>query len=261
MPPVLLAWWIDFKIGVIFLTRLPLREARSIAPGELARATRAMPLVGVVVAVIGGLVFALASALDLPAPLAALLTLAATILVTGALHEDGLADLADGFGGGTTPARKLEIMRDSRIGSYGALALLLSVSLRAAALAAIAQPGAVMNALIAAHSLSRAMIPTVMRTTPLARDDGLAAEAERPSGGVVRAALIVGVVVAALALGPLVGVLALLVGLVVAFALAELARRQVGGYSGDVLGAVQQAAEIALLLLVVALAPGGGDGS
>ena len=149
------AWLTDLKIGLIFLTRLPLKHAGEISGRDLARATRVNPVVGAIIGAVGAAAFWTASALGLPALLCGLLAVAATILLTGAFHEDGLADVADGFGGGWQREQKLEIMRDSRVGTYGATALILTVALRSAALAALATPELAGPALIAAHAVAR----------------------------------------------------------------------------------------------------------
>src|SRR5690606_40192087 len=111
--------------------------------------------------------------LGLPSGPAAALALAAAMLMTGCLHEDGLSDVADGIGGGSTRERKLEIMRDSRIGSYGTAALVISLLLRWSALAALAGPAQVFAAFIAAHCASRALPGALMHVLPPARADGL----------------------------------------------------------------------------------------
>src|ERR1700760_415860 len=130
------AWRDEFLAAFTFLTRLPLGSAHTdVPPPSLADASGAFPLVGLVIGAIGGIAYAIASALALPALAAALIAIAATALITGALHEDGLADTADGFGGGATREMKLEIMRDSRIGTFGVLALIFSIGLRAIAIA------------------------------------------------------------------------------------------------------------------------------
>ena len=247
------SWLADLKIGLIFMTRLPLRHKGEITGAALARATRANPLVGAIIGGLGGLVFWAASGLGLTPLLAALLTLAATLLLTGALHEDGLADVADGFGGGWDRQRKLDIMRDSRIGTYGGAALFLTLGLRAAALAALADPALVAAALVGAHGSARGFLPLVMIATPLARAEGLAAYAETPekSAAYTAGALALVLSVICLGLGP--GVLACLIAALAVWALRAIARRQVGGYTGDVLGAMEQLSEIAFLLTIVSL--------
>ncbi|MHA1151288.1 MAG: adenosylcobinamide-GDP ribazoletransferase, partial [Alphaproteobacteria bacterium] len=131
----LATWWIDVWAALAFLTRLPLTLSESDQPPDLARAARAMPLVGAAIGLGGAAIYWLSGTLGLTPAISGLLAVAATILLTGALHEDGLADSADGLFAGAEPGRRLEIMRDSRTGTYGALALILSVGLRATALA------------------------------------------------------------------------------------------------------------------------------
>ena len=125
----------------------------------------AFPVVGAVVGAIGGAVFWVCARLGMPPGVAAVWTLASMLLVTGALHEDGLADFADGLGGGRTRERKLEIMRDSRIGTFGGLALMLSLAARGTALATLAQPVRVVVALIVAAALGRGAIGVLLLTS------------------------------------------------------------------------------------------------
>src|SRR5713101_6361680 len=161
-----IAWRDDLIAAAGFLTRLPVAGLAAAETGLLARSMRALPLVGIVVGVAGWVMLAIAAALGLPATVGALLAVATTVLATGALHEDGLADTADGLGGGKDRESKLEIMRDSRIGSYGTCALMLSLMLRWSALAEIAEPRLVAVALIAAHVSARAVLPIVMSFVP-----------------------------------------------------------------------------------------------
>ena len=243
----LVAWRDDLAAAARFLTRVPLDAFASAETGLLARSMRAFPLVGILVGLAGWAAFAVAAALGLPSTLAALLALATTVALTGALHEDGLADTADGLGGGTDRAGKLAIMRDSRSGAYGVLALVFSLALRAAALAVLTTPR-VGAALIAAHTVSRAGLPIVMRWLEPARDDGLGASAGQPDDAAIGWCLAIGIVVALLCLGFVSGLVGLLVAAASVVALAALARRQIGGYTGDILGAAQQIGEIAMLL-------------
>lgn len=251
------AWTDDLAAALRLLTRLPVPRHLPADP-DWSRAGRAYPLVGLLIGSIGALAFALAGFLGLPAVLCALLALAATIAVSGALHEDGLADVADGFGGGGDRDRKLAIMRDSRIGTYGVLALLLSAGLRAAALAALGAPALGAPALVAAalpavHALARALLPAVMLGLPLARRDGLAAATGKPRARDVFTALGLGIGAVWLLWGPGTALLLFAVAAALAAGLSWLARRQVGGYTGDLLGAVEQAVETVLLLILVAL--------
>jgi adenosylcobinamide-GDP ribazoletransferase len=242
----------ELRIGAIFLTRLPIPHGPPVERGELARALWTAPVFGAVVGAIGAGVYALAYALNLPPLAAATLAIVATAGVTGALHEDGLADVADGFGGGATRERKLEIMRDSRIGTFGVLALLLSVLLRVGALAGLEQPGMVAAALIAAGSAARAGLPAFMAIVPPARPDGMSAHAGTPpnESAMVAAALGALALVLALGLGP--GLIALICFAGAGAILARLCIRQIGGQTGDVLGALEQTGEVAILLVAVA---------
>jgi adenosylcobinamide-GDP ribazoletransferase len=243
----------ECKVALQFLTRLPVGTTARPPPGALAASVAMFPLVGALIGAAGGLVFALGAGLGLPPLPAALLAVAAQILLTGGLHEDGLADVADGFGGGRTRADKLRIMRDPAIGSFGAIALVLALLARIGALAALAQPSLVAAVLIAAASASRATLPVIMTALAPAREEGLAAGAGRPHP--LRAAAGVAIaILAALALLPAAlataGLLAAAGG---ALVIAGLARRQIGGQTGDVLGAAQQLAEIGFLLAALAL--------
>src|SRR6201996_8709980 len=141
----------DLKAAIGFCPRLPLPSAAPLPGSGLARAVWAFPLAGLAVGVAGAAIYALARRLGLPPWPASALAVAATLLVSGALHEDGLADTADGFGGGAARGQKLAIMRDSRIGSYGVCALTLALIVRAAALASFANGHLAVWALIASH--------------------------------------------------------------------------------------------------------------
>jgi adenosylcobinamide-GDP ribazoletransferase len=237
----------DCKVALAFLTRLPVHEPRAWRDLDLAASVPLFPVVGALIGLAGAIGYALATWLGLPPWPAAAIALATTIWLTGALHEDGLADVADGFGGGRTREDKLRIMRDPRVGSYGAIALVLAVLARAGALAALAAPWAVGAALVTAGAASRAALPPVMASLPNARTDGLAAGAGRPHPLRATAAVLVAALVAIVLLGEAAPA-ALLGGAAGALAIALLARRQIGGYTGDVLGAVQQLAEIGVLL-------------
>ena len=176
--------------------------------------------------------------LGMPQPVAAAWALAATVLVTGGLHEDGLADTADGFGGGRTVERKLAIMRDSRIGSFGALALGFSLAMRLIPLALTTRP---VLALVLAGVLGRGAILLPLLLSRPARSEGLGTLLADSGPGTMLSGLAVAAATASLA--PAAGLAALTGGL----ALTVLARRQVGGYTGDVLGAAEQIAECAAL--------------
>ena len=242
----------DLRMAASFVTILPVASSKPAGDGAIARATWALPVAGLLVGLAGALVYKIASRLGLPPDLAALLALATTALITGALHEDGLADTADGLGGGRTRERKLEIMRDSRIGTYGVCALILSFGLRWSALATIANPWSVMLALCAAHAAARAGVPAFMSLVPPARPDGLSASAGSPPGRSVAVAFALGTLVLALALGPGKALVGLVVLSLAGLMLARLAIRQIGGQTGDILGAFEQTGEILILLVAAA---------
>ena len=243
--------WSRLLTALGFLTRLPVGQRHGGMP--LAEAAGCFPLAGAAVGAIGALAFWLAGSLGLPPTIAAVVAVGATLLATGALHEDGLADVADGFGGGFGRERKLEIMRDSRLGSYGALALMASFGLRTLALTSLASLDLVAAALVAGHAAARAPLPAVMAWSRPARAEGLGAAAGRPSEKQVWLGLGLGAGIALLALGPGVALPALLIAWAAAAFLTAVARRQIGGYTGDVLGAVEQVAETAFLLTLVSL--------
>jgi adenosylcobinamide-GDP ribazoletransferase len=241
----------DLVAAFTLLTRLPVaRFAHSDKPPELARCVWAFPIVGLAVNGTGGLVYWLAHRIGMPPLLAAAWTLAATMIVTGGLHEDGLADTADGFGGGATPARKMEIMRDSRIGSYGALALLLSMVVRVAAIAALGRPATVATAMIVAGVIGRGgMLLLLVLLTP-ARDDGMGAAMRRPPTTSAALGLGLAVLAAFLLLPTLPATASVVFGLGSSLLLARLADRQIGGHTGDVLGACEVATECVVLTVI-----------
>ena len=241
----------DIPVALVLLTRLPLPALPKDAFTNQARAVWAFGLVGLVVGAIAATVGWLAINAGLSVMAATGLVLLAQIVTTGAMHEDGLADTADGLWGGVTPARRLEIMGDSRIGTYGVLALILSLGLRWVALSAVLEVG--MEVVIAVAVLSRAFMPLVMSALPFARADGLSRAVGRPDWRLSGTAALVMVVLAGAAFGSSAIIPIGLACLAVAL-LAALANAKIGGQTGDILGASQQVAEIALLLGFAALA-------
>jgi adenosylcobinamide-GDP ribazoletransferase len=242
----------DLIVVIMFCTRLPLGFVAPGDGGAVSRACWAMPVAGALVGLIGAVIYWLAYRLGVPPQPAAMLALTATVLATGALHEDGLADTADGFGGGKAREQKLDIMRDSRIGTYGVCALVASLILRWSALAAIAEPLPVAIALAVAHTSARASLPAFMRLVPPARTDGLSAHAGRPTWGNVIAAGILGAVGLVVAVGPVTAVIGLFLLSSAGLLMAWLTLRQIGGQTGDVLGALEQVGEVLTLLTVAA---------
>lgn len=233
----------EVRLAFMLLSRLPAGRIDGTAP-SMPASSWAWPLVGIAVGAVAASIFGLGLWLGLPPMMAALLTLAAGALMTGAMHEDGLADLADGFGGGVDRARKLEIMRDSRIGSYGVVALILALAFRATGIATLAETGSATAALIGIAAASRAVLPAALVLMPAARTDGLGQTA---SGGDPIPALIAGGIgffcLVPLGLG-VATLTAIAMGLA-ALILAGIAMRQIGGQTGDVMGAMQQVAEMA----------------
>ncbi|MBQ1784731.1 MAG: adenosylcobinamide-GDP ribazoletransferase [Gammaproteobacteria bacterium] len=241
-------WRLVLALGL--LTRLPLPPHPAYSDGEFSASARYYPLVG---ALLGSLLWGcgtLLQGLGYPSLLVATLVVVMAVMITGALHEDGLADCADGLGGGLDPAARLRIMKDSRIGAYGALALMLSQLLRVVAIAALPA----LWLLMVAHGLSRAMAVVLMACLPYARDEAdakLKPVAQRANG-----------VTLVVALGFGLGLLLLLPPVTAAAAIVGLAlllwwwrsrlKQLIGGYTGDALGAMQQLSELLFYLVVLA---------
>ena len=245
-----------------FLSRIPVPDRFfSGHDGSMRRASRAFPLAGLLIGLMPALLLSVLLAVDADPLMAALLALAALTLLTGALHEDGLADTADGLGGGRDREHALAIMKDSRIGTYAAVALILSFALRAATLAAIARhapPLAAGAALLAAAVVSRGLMVWHWSALPPARRTGIAANAGQPQASARTVALVSAAVIAALMLLPSLSLQASLAILALpalaAFGFTRWVEKRLGGHTGDTIGATQQICEITLLCgLVVAL--------
>lgn len=228
-------------VAVQFLTRLPMPGWVGHGEADLNRAMRYLPLAGAGIGLFGASVFAVASG-GLPPGPAAILSIVATVLLTGALHEDGLADTLDGLFGGRTREDALRIMRDSRIGAFGAAGLVLALGLKAAALSAL--PALV---LVASHAGSRFLVVCVLAALPYAREEGKAAPVAGGVGPMEVAVAGLCAAAAMLLLGPRALPATLLAG-GLAWAMARWFRHRLGGYTGDTLGAVQQVSELAILL-------------
>jgi adenosylcobinamide-GDP ribazoletransferase len=241
-----------------FYSRLPAPvlsfEREPFALPDLAAFAPYAPLAGAVIAACGALVLGLARALALPALVSAGLAVGALVLVAGVFHEDGLADVADGFGGGATRERKLEIMRDSRIGAFGGAALVLSLLLRVASLAALTDEGAgiAASALIFAGALSRALGLVPIAFLDPARSDGAGASVGRLAARDFLKSLLTALVIAAIIGLGVLGfgrtLLAAVLAAAAASAMTAIAKKQIGGQTGDVAGAAEQLAEIACLV-------------
>jgi adenosylcobinamide-GDP ribazoletransferase len=246
-------------IGALrFLTRLPVPFSRTIDLPPLNSAMRMFSVVGAVIGAVTGLVLYGGLELGLPSLLAATIACGLTVIVTGALHEDGLADTCDGFGGGRDREQRLLIMRDSRIGTYGAVALMMALMMRVFAMESLLNlPLPVIVALCAAAgAFSRAMMVDVMWASRPARSDGLSVFAGRPSRTTTLLAIGVGGIAtlsAGFLLSPETGVLALAAGTAAAGLLRLMAMRMIGGQTGDVCGAVQVCSEISMLAVFAAM--------
>jgi adenosylcobinamide-GDP ribazoletransferase len=240
-----------FASATALLTRVPV--ASTAANAAVAEAAWAFPLVGAGVGAVAALIFVVAQGLGVGDFAAALLAVLTAAALSGALHEDGLADMLDGFGGGRDREAKLAIMRDSRHGTFGVLAIVFSVGLRAAAVARIGAPGDAALALVAAHAVSRGLLPVAMLWLSPARAEGLGAATGRPHLPGVLAAAVIGLVIALAALLPVAGGIAFVVAAAGVATTGAVARRQIGGYTGDVLGALQQVAEVLMLLAAAAM--------
>lgn len=240
----------------VLLTRLPVHRLRlplpPMAPAP-AGAVWAYPLAGAAIGAIGGGAYWLAQALSCPPALAALWALAVMILVTGALHEDGLADFADGLAG-ATKEKSLAIMRDHHIGTYGVIALILSLAVRASAVALIANDYAVVAALVATGAASRMSAVLLLAALPPARTDGLSVSVGRPSASLAAAALGVALVLCWLLLPLGISLAVVMSAVAAAFVVGRMALIRLGGQTGDVLGAAAQLAEcLGLTVLAVFL--------
>ena len=239
----------DIYAGVVFLTRLPAPGWSDAAARPLAGAMWTFPFAGVLVGTVGGAVYILCDLLGLPDFISALLATVALIFTTGGLHEDGLGDLADGVWGGPDREKRLAIMSDSRIGAYGAIALVVSVTGRAAAIAAIGDPALVLGALVAVCAASRATMPMVMAFSRPAKEDGLGAGAGKPSMASWGGALLLAALFCVLA-APADWFECLVAATLGAALTGWFAQRNLGGYTGDVLGAAQQVAELFALSVI-----------
>jgi adenosylcobinamide-GDP ribazoletransferase len=249
--PNLAALVTDLRVGIGFYTCLPLPLPGPIDGAAFARATWCAPLVGALIGALAAFGYWAAVRLNLPPFVAATLALATSLLVTGCLHEDGLADTADGLGGATRE-RALDIMRDGRIGTYGTCAVAIALVLRIGALFDLEKASLVAPALIGAHAAARGALPLFMRLVPPARNDGLSASAGAPAPGPAAAAALIGFALLATTFGLRNALIALVLMCIGAAVMAWLCRRRFGGQTGDVLGALEQVGECLVLLVTAA---------
>lgn len=239
--------WTSFLLACQFLTRLPIPARWD--PARMASAARWFPAVGLIVGALAAAAHGLA-ALRFPPDLAVLAAVAVAMLVTGCLHEDGFADVCDGLGGGATRERALEIMRDSRLGTYGVAGLSLMLLAKWQSLAGLPSP-LVPLGLIAGHAASRASMVVAMAGGTYARSAGAAGRLAGGTGGrgVAVAIGIAALPVAALLVAAPAAALAGVLGLALAHVLTRLwYGRRLGGYTGDCLGATQQTGELGFYL-------------
>ena len=237
---------VDLPAALGLLTRLPVAVDGPRALDRGAASAWAFPLVGVFLGVVLASLTAVLIWADIPVGIVAGLVLAGSVVMTGAMHEDGLADTADGLWGGWDKARRLEIMRDSHIGVYGVCAIALSLLIRWLALVVIVATGTYWTALIAAGAISRASMVVVMGVLPHARANGLSKSVGRPATATVLLAV---AIAAGLAL--IYGFAwAFVIAAITASACAMIARAKIGGQTGDILGATQQVTEIAVMIAI-----------
>ncbi|MGV3552583.1 adenosylcobinamide-GDP ribazoletransferase [Rhizobium sp.] len=242
----------DVVRSIGFLSRIPMPGRFFVAhDGSLSRAVRAFPIAGLFIALPSAALFATLQAGRADPMLSAMLALGLNTFLTGALHEDGLSDTADGIGGGRDRESALRIMKDSRIGTYGAVALILSFGLRAAALAALAEtatPTVAGLALLGVAALNRAAMVWHWSLLAPARADGVAASAGEPEGGATLMALASGGVLALALMWPAMSLLATLFAIAlaagVAWGFTRAISAKIGGHTGDTIGATQQLTEI-----------------
>jgi len=245
-------------VAVKFLTRLPVPFVRTLDPPPLAEAMGMFPVAGALIGAISGASLVTCSLAGFPDYFAAAVALGVGAIITGALHEDGLSDMADGFGGGTSREHRLEIMRDSRIGAYGALALMIVVLARASLYVSLLDipPEGTIVLMASAGAFSRSLVVDLLWATRPAKPDGLSVTAGRPSRTTTLVALLIGGLGAGAAasyvLAPVVSLAALIAGGVTLAIVRALAMRKIGGQTGDVCGASQVLTETAMLAVYAA---------
>jgi len=240
-------WIDDLQICLGFLTRIPVPGGPAVNNPSLAEASRFFPVIGILLAAISVFVLVGAQTLGLPHAAAILLALLSITLISGGLHEDGLADTADGLGGGYDKERSLEIMSDSRIGSFGVLALIFCVGLKWVSLGSLPEHGAALT-LFGAIVASRGLLPIFMRYVPPAKEDGLSAGAGQPSFDRVAVSAGISLLVVYFVFGFWLGLVAIIATIVVTGLFAWWVTRKIGGQTGDILGAVQQISEVCFIL-------------
>ena len=241
---------IDVPAAFGLLTRLPLHLNTAKVTARGASSAWAFPIVGIFIGLVAAAAAAVVHWLGLPSAVAAIFAILIPVMLTGAMHEDGLADTADGFWGGWDKARRLEIMKDSHIGTYGTLAIGLSLLLRGVLITALVSDAEYMQGLILAAMMSRASMVGLLTFLPNARDGGLSRSYGRPSNAVSLIAVII-CICTALVIIPSHAVSITFVALLSTILCGLYAKSKVGGQTGDVLGATQQVTEIAVLFTIL----------
>ncbi len=239
----------DIPAAISLLTRLPVPVDHELAGKRAAYATWAYPLVGAILGLLAGIIGCLLYWFGAPSNIAALISLISLVMFSGGLHEDGLADCADGFGGAYEKDRRLEIMKDSRIGAFGAIALILFLIGRAGTMDALIVTSFT-PALIAVGAASRLPMVLAMYAMPNARGSGLASSVGKPPETSLIIAIITTLVLCFIMLGWS-GIFIFGWAILAAIVMGVIAHRAIGGYTGDVLGAMQQCAELAALAAAV----------
>lgn len=240
----------DISAAFSLLTRLPVPVDHEDAGARAAEATWAYPLVGATLGLIAGVIGSLLYWFGAPSGIAAIAALGTLTILTGGMHEDGLADCADGFGGAHDKTHRLEIMKDSRIGAFGAIALILFLLGRYGSLEALLNTSFI-PALIAAGAASRLPMVLAMYGMPNARDKGLSASVGKPPETSLSIAIVLTLLICFLFIGWS-GIFVFGWAIIAAVIMGLLAMRSIGGQTGDVLGAMQQWAELGALGAAVA---------
>lgn len=241
----------DVALALVLLTRLPLPRLPDEMFSRQSNAVWAFPLAGIVVSALACFLGFMATILGLPASISSGLMISSMVLMTGAMHEDGLADSADGLWGGFEKARRLEIMKDSRIGVYGVLALVLAVGLRWGLFTALLETGHYW-APVALAAMSRATMPVLMAVLANARGSGLSQQVGRPPKTCVALGIAIAFGVGLMLLGSAAWAV-LAAAAISTLVIGRLAHRKIGGQTGDILGAMQQVSELACGMVLLTL--------
>ncbi|MGJ8686545.1 MAG: adenosylcobinamide-GDP ribazoletransferase [Spongiibacteraceae bacterium] len=242
--------WQLWLLAIGFLTRIPVPSDPDFSEQKLSRAAVYFPLVGCLIGLMAAAVYWFSWVLFEQQMLAVLLSTIASVLITGAFHEDGLADSCDGLGGGSSPEHVLSIMKDSRIGTYGTIGLLLVVFLKVSSLAAMSM-GFTVVALLLAHTVSRWVSLSLLLDMQYARSEGKSKPlaTEMPLATYLFSGIPVVLLILLFSLPKI--LLAAVLLLFVRWCFARYLQRRIGGYTGDALGALQQVSEVALYLCLL----------